>query len=253
MSVIPSPEFVREFSDSLPAAYRKRYDNRAIILHARIAADRGKSLANVGLFAGSAAPGTAVCVVADDRPGLLATISAAFVLSDLDVINAEAYTRRTKAGKREAVDVFWVRRAGSHDRRTALTHEEIQLFRQRLIELLEGKLDPRRAAATAPAEYGSTETVVRFLEGNDGQLTTLEVETRDRSGLLLSLSQALYEQRVQIVSSEVRTEGERVCDRFEIVELDNSPISPARRLAIQVAVLSAVQPRVNTQTATEGR
>lgn len=226
----------------MPGQYRKRYDARAISSHARVAAERGNTSANVGNFPSSSAPGTAICVVADDRPGLLATISAAFVLSGLDVINAEAYTRRTKAGRREAVDIFWVRRGGPAQRRTPLSPEEIQAVREQLIALLDGKADASRASVSLPPSVGGSETVVRFLEGNDGELTMLEVETRDRSGLLLALSQALYQQRVQIVSSEVRTEGDRVCDRFEIVELDSKPISPARRLSIQVAVLTAIQP-----------
>ena len=237
----PSPEFTREFSESMPARYRKRYDARAVAQHARIALERGKALAHVGNFASYAAPGSALCVVADDRPGLLATISAAFVLSGLDVINAEAYTRKTKAGRREAVDVFWVRRDSQHDLRSPLSASEIAALNAQLNGLLEGSIDSSRASVRAASEYSSSETVVRFLEGNDGELLTLEVETRDRSGLLLALSQALYQQRVQIVSSEVRTDGDRVLDRFDIVEIDGGPISPARRLEIQVAVLSAVQ------------
>lgn len=238
-----STEFIREFSESMPARYRRRYEPRAVAQHARVAAERGKALAHVGNFESSAAPGTAICVVADDRPGLLATISAAFVLAGLDVINAEAYTRKTRTGRAEAVDVFWVRRGPQSSRRAPLDASEVDGLRSSLLGLLSGKLVPELGTTAVPAEYTSSETVVRFLEGNDGQLTTLEVETRDRSGLLLLLSQALFQQRVQIVSSEVKTDGDRVLDRFDIEELDHSPITPQRRLAIQVAVLSAVQPR----------
>ncbi|HEX6765621.1 MAG TPA: hypothetical protein VF103_09095, partial [Polyangiaceae bacterium] len=56
--------------------------------------------------------------------------------------------------------------------------------------------------------------------------------------------QALFQQRVQIVASQVKTNGTRVFDRFSIVELDGKPIGSARRLEIQVAVLSAVDPIV---------
>ena len=53
---------------------------------------------------------------------------------------------------------------------------------------------------------------------------------------------ALFEQRVQIMESEVRTVEDRVFDRFRLVEFDGTPISSARRLEIQVAVLSAIEP-----------
>ena len=59
--------------------------------------------------------------------------------------------------------------------------------------------------------------------------------------MLLVLSRALYEQHVQIVSSLVRTKADRIHDRFEVTELDDSAISPERRLSLQVAILNAVQ------------
>jgi [protein-PII] uridylyltransferase len=88
---------------------------------------------------------------------------------------------------------------------------------------------------------------VRFIENADGNFSTLEVETGDRSGLLLALSQALYNQRVQIVGSQVKTVNNRVFDRFHIVELDGTAIGASRRLEIQVAVLSAIDPVLERQ------
>lgn len=234
---------MRSFAASLPASYRANFEAGAIAAHARIARDRESAPANIGAFFSNRVPGAAICVVADDRPGLLATISAALVLCNLDVIEAEAYTRRIAGQHDEAVDIFWVRHEGpgQHGR---LSNEETLQLCQTLIELIEGKLDRKRAdpssrTAVTPA---AKETVVRFIEGEDGTFATLEVETFDRSGLLLSLSQALFSQRVQIVGSQVKTRGGRVFDRFHIVEFDNKPISSARRLEIQVAILSAIDP-----------
>lgn len=243
-SLPPSEEFLRSFAASLPASYRGNFDANAIAAHARIARERESAPANVGAFFSPRVPGAAICVVADDRPGLLATISAALVLRGLDVTEAEAYTRRVKGKPDEAVDIFWVRHEDPADHRLGLANDEILQLCQTLIGLIEGKLDRRRAdpAARLPVTPAAKETVVRFLEGEDGTFATLEVETFDRSGLLLSLSQALFSQRVQIVGSQVKTRGNRVFDRFHIVELDNKPISPARRLEIQVAILSAIDP-----------
>lgn len=245
MSTSPDDsEELRSFAASLPESYRKNFDLVAIGAHAKIARERESAPANVGLFFSNRVPGSAICVVADDRPGLLATISAALVLCGLDVIEAEAYTRRVARTADEAVDVFWVRHENVAQRKLRVSKEEIDLLRQTLIGLLDGKLDRRRAdpSVRPPATPSSSETVVRFIEGQDGVFSTLEVETGDRSGLLLALAQALFQQRVQIVGSQVKTTGTRVYDRFHIVEFDGSPISPARRLDIQVAVISAVDP-----------
>ena len=243
-SVPPSEDFLRSFAASLPASYRANFEASAIATHARVARERESAPANIGAFFSNRVPGAALCVVADDRPGLLATISAALVLCGLDVIEAEAYTRRIPGKHDEAVDVFWVRHEDPADHRLLLSNEEIVRLCQTLIALIEGKLerkkaDPSNRPTVTPA---AKETVVRFLEGEDGTFATLEVETFDRSGLLLALSQALFSQRVQIVGSQVKTRGGRVFDRFHIVEFDSKPISSARRLEIQVAILSAIDP-----------
>ena len=242
-SVPPSEDFLRSFAASLPASYRANFEAGAIATHARIARERESAPANIGSFFSPRVPGAAICVVADDRPGLLATISAALVLCNLDVIEAEAYTRRVPGQHDEAVDIFWVRREAASAQPNSLSQEETLQLCQTLIGLIEGKLDRKRVdTSTRAVTPAAKETVVRFIEGEDGTFATLEVETFDRSGLLLALSQALFSQRVQIVGSQVKTRGGRVFDRFHIVELDNKPISPTRRLEIQVAILSAIDP-----------
>lgn len=232
-----------EFASSLPESYRRNFDGRAMAAHFAIAEARGDELVSVGCFP-SSRPGTALCVVAEDRPGLLATISASLVLARLDVIEAEAYTRRRPDFTDEAVDIFWVRHDPPELRKEPIGPEHVAQLKSTLAGLLEGKLDRSRIGEPSrPTQTPSAvETVVRFIEGSDGSFATLEVETGDRSGLLLALSQALFNQRVQIIASQVKTTGTRVFDRFSIVEFDGSPINTTRRLEIQVAVLSAVDP-----------
>jgi [protein-PII] uridylyltransferase len=240
--ITPSNVPPADFPGSMPESYRKNFDGRAMAAHSGIANARREQLVSIGTFP-SSRPGTALCVVAEDRPGLLATISAALVLARLDVIEAEAYTRKRPGAPDEALDVFWVRHDPAELRRVPVANDHVEALKKTLVGLLEGKLDGRiseRPSATPSA----VETVVRFIEGSDGSFATLEVETGDRSGLLLALAQALFKQRVQIVSSQVKTTGTRVFDRFSIVEFDGTPISPSRRLDIQVAVLTAVDPIV---------
>jgi [protein-PII] uridylyltransferase len=239
-----NPAFVKAFADSLPASYRAVFDWAAIAEHAAISQRRSPGHCSVGTCFASRLPGHALCVVADDRPGLLATISAALVSERLDVIAAEAYTRRVPGQGREAVDVFWVRPLDTPEPERALPPALVEHLEKTLDDLLAEQYDPAIARIpTQPpsARVESTTTTVRFIEDRSGLLSTLEVETNDRAGLLLVLARALYEQKVQIVSSSVRTENGHVKDRFEVTEVDDSPISPDRRLLVQVAVLSAVQ------------
>jgi [protein-PII] uridylyltransferase len=237
------------FAASLPESYRRNFGPAAMAQHAALARGRENARAAVGLFS-SDKEGTALCVIAEDRPGLLATISAAFVICELDVIEAEAYTRRVAGHHDEAVDVFWVRERDPQKRGHGFPPARVERLREVLVGLIEGKLStppPGAQPGIVLPTPSSTETVVRFLEAHDGSFATLEVETGDRSGLLLALSQALFKQRVQIVTSQVKTVNNRVYDRFNIVEFDGSPITPARRLEIQVAVLAAIDPILEQQ------
>jgi [protein-PII] uridylyltransferase len=239
-----NPAFVKAFAESLPASYRAAFDWAAIAEHAAISQRRRPGHPAVGTCFASRLPGHALCVIADDRPGLLATMSAALVGERLDVIAAEAYTRRMPDQKREAVDIFWVRRIGTVDPERPLPPDLLEHLESTLDQLLAGDYDPSTARIPTqppPAREAAAETNVRFIENRSGMLSTLEVEASDRTGMLLVLARSLYEQKVQIVSSTVRTEGGRVKDRFELTELDDTPIRPDRRLLVQVAVLSAVQ------------
>jgi UTP:GlnB (protein PII) uridylyltransferase len=239
-----SPEFTAAFAGSLPAAYAKKYDADVVVAHASTAARRGTAPAAVGLF-GRAANG--LCVVAEDRPGLLALISASLVLCRFDVNHAEVYTRDVPGQQREAVDLFWVRKLDTPPG-TPLVQTDATLLEEALLGLLRGERDAQAAvdlhvrehAAPRPAQQ--VDATVRFVADPSGGLATLEVETTDRSGLLFSLASALFGQKVQIVESEVRTFEDRVFDRFRLVEFDGSPINSARRLDIQVAVLNAIEP-----------
>jgi UTP:GlnB (protein PII) uridylyltransferase len=230
---------VDEFVTTLPERYLQQFDPDTIRQHARISGERGKRPAHAGLFrAGEGGPG--LCVVATDGPGLLAAISASLMLEGFDITHAEAFTRWSPSTGYEAVDLFGVRRA-TPDRRGPLTALDVDAVRGTLLELLgkKGALGSRRLTQLAPTP-GAAETSVRFLEHPSEARLTLELDTNDRAGLLMSVTDALFREGVQIVGSRIRTSGERVLDRFDLVEVDGSRISGTRLQRIQLAVLSAV-------------
>jgi [protein-PII] uridylyltransferase len=241
--VRPSPLYLQQFAETLPDAYRKSFSWPTIREHATLGATRTPGKPAVGACSAPRLPGTALCVIADDRPGLLATISAAFVREHLDIIAAEAYTRNLAKHAREALDIFWVQRLGGEDPRKPLSLGDMKRLEDMLASMLDDQLQPmsRQSTSPPPKLVGVIEANVRFVEDKDGQLSWLEVVTDDRAGLLLTLSRVLFEQKVQIVSSHVRTDAGKVRDKFAITELNDDPIGKERRLEVQVAVLSAIQ------------
>jgi len=240
----PSAEFVTAFVESLPRAYANKYEPEVVIAHAGVSAFRGEGAVAVGLFGRA---GNGLCVVADDRPGLLAVVSASLLACNFDVSHAEVYTRHDPKRGKEAVDLFWVRKLDAPPG-AGLVKADAERLQAAIERFLSGAEDPRAAVERQIAQRAGAgprpamDATVRFVPDQSGGLATLEVETADRTGLLFSLASALFSQRVQIVESEVRTVDDRVFDRFRIVELDGAPINSAHRLEIQVAVLNAIEP-----------
>jgi len=224
----------------MPARYFEQVDAAQAKEHARIVDERGQRPVHAGLFGAGTGGPPGICVVAPDAPGLLAAISAALMLEDLDVTRADAYTRRTPSGQYEAVDLFWVRRAFVESA-APLSEADVPAIASTLTELLSHPGAPSvPARATLAITPGTAETSVRFTENLDSSWLTLELESNDRTGLLLAVTAALFAEGIQIVGSRIRTHGLRVHDRFDLVDADGSAITGTRRQRIELAVLVAV-------------
>lgn len=236
---------ISSFMQTLPPAYQTSQPEAVRREHWTLSRSRRQTGALIQLSAlgrAESADALTLCLVAEDRPGLLSAITAALARGGLDILHAETLTRACPGHPPEAVDVFLLERQADPNCREPLSKEELAAIRAALGGLLEGRLKWTSAVAQnalAPMS-DRTGTRVRFLEDDEGALSVLEVETGNRSGLLLALARAFAAQEVTILRSEVRTDAARVLDRFTLVELNGDPISEERRLQVQVAVLSAV-------------
>jgi UTP:GlnB (protein PII) uridylyltransferase len=98
----------------------------------------------------------------------------------------------------------------------------------------------RKDRLPPPAPPGSPTRVI-FDGASVDVPDILTVETVDRPGLLLVITQALFRTGVQIIASEVATRDGRVADRFTIVEPDHTRLGRVRRQTVQKEVLSAIE------------
>jgi [protein-PII] uridylyltransferase len=225
----------------MPEGYRETFDGAAIREHAAIVARREGAAAHAEIWRREPQERAVLCIVADDRPGLLSMISAALAAAHLDVVAAQAYTRTTPSGEPEAVDFVWVAR----DPAAGLPVRSADAVRvaTSLRALISGETSVEAVARlgrrpSSPPPNASTR--VTFDDAPKTGLAVLTVETFDRPGLLLAITLALFRARVQIVASEATTEQARVIDRFTLAELDGSAVLRHRRGAIQTAVLAAI-------------
>jgi [protein-PII] uridylyltransferase len=236
---------VRAFAESMPPRYREIFDDDAIRAHATIATARNEMRATTRVEAWRELPngGLAICVVADDRPGLLSRISAALIVHDMDVVCAQAYGRTRLDGCSEAIDLFWLRPL-SRARHRELDAADVMRMGEVLDALVrtDGDLGARLCLATpSRGRRSGRGTRVRFDRGKSGEPQILAIETDDRPGLLLAVCTALLRMRIQITSSDVRTVDGRACDEFHLAELDGRPLAGPRQLEAQTQVLAAIE------------
>jgi len=221
----------------MPAAYAQAFASTEVAEHAQVVARRGARLVHGEICA--SASGEQVCVVAEDRPGLLALVTDALLVHGLSIRNAKVYCRKRADGRSEAVDFFELQ----HEKPGAgaeVGAAELAAFLQTLSELVaEDVLAASRPSAAPPSN--SPVTRVYFeLEALRRDEATLLVEAPDTEGLLNAITNALAAQNVHIHASEIRTEAGVAHDRFELVSNDAQALTAVRLCDIQQAVHAAL-------------
>jgi [protein-PII] uridylyltransferase len=226
------------FEASMPERYREAFDAAAIAQHAAIVARRGRSPAHMEVCARLPDGISVVCVVADDRPGLLSRIAASLVIHSMDILSAQAYTRVSPTGAGEAVDFLWLRRIAAGG--PALADEECARIADVLCALVMGERSvDAEVSGARPVPRQAFATRIAMSEMDKGELV-MTIEASDRPGLLLAITRTLFRAGVQIIASDATTVNGRVVDRFTIVEIDGSPVNEKRRRSLQTDVLAAI-------------
>ncbi|MEO7109036.1 MAG: [protein-PII] uridylyltransferase [Polyangiaceae bacterium] len=236
-----------EFVASMPERYLLANAPEAIARHAGLALERAPGSANAGIVSTRHPEIFELCVVTDDRPGLLASIAAAITANRLEVLAAQVYSRGTSADGIEAVDLFWVR--DRVDPKEGPARALPRLLRD-LGDLTSGRVDDKALLRTRigassswrerPSPNVPTEIVMD--DRASRRHTVIEVFAKDRPGLLYTLAQTLHDMSVSIVLSKINTEGTRVADVFYVTELNGTKVEPGPRFkAIRDALSFALE------------
>jgi UTP:GlnB (protein PII) uridylyltransferase len=240
------PLKMSEFLDSMPAAYARAFSVSEVREHANIVGRRGTQLTHAELCAG--ASGTRVCVVADDRPGLLALVTDALLVHGFSIKSAHVYCRQRSDGLAEAVDFFELRGPNPDADALDLGASELVAFAQTLSELVAEDLLASSRPSAAPHSGSPTTRVYFELEALRRGEYVLLVEAPDSEGLLNAITSALHGQTVRIIASEIRTEQGIARDRFDLVSSDSEPLTAVRLCDVQQAVLDALPSRTRPRS-----
>ena len=151
-----------------------------------------------------------------DHPGIFSRLAGALALVGANVVDARTYTSRDGY----ATPVFWIQDAEGHPYDMA----HLPRLRQSIERCLRGELLPQKALADRD-KVRKRERAFRFPthitfdnEGSDIH-TIIEVDTRDRPGLLYDLTRTLADNAIQIVSAQIATYGAQVVDSFYVKDM----------------------------------
>lgn len=176
-----------------------------------------------------------------DHPGIFSRIAGALAVVGANVRDARSYT--TADGI--AVSVFWVQDVDGKP------YEKARLGRlsKTVSKTLKGEMLTRDALAPKDKiKRREREFVVptRITFDNSGSdlFTIIEVDTRDRPGLLYDLTRALAGVSVSIVSAIIATYGEQAVDTFYVKDLFGMKLdTETKREAVEDALRNAVMRR----------
>jgi UTP:GlnB (protein PII) uridylyltransferase len=233
------------FVATMPAVYERLYDPAEMAEHAAIVSRRGARLVHAEVWQSSQQP--LLCVVAEDRPGLLALVTDALLAQGLAIQSARAFGRQVSRERVEAVDFLELRALGHSNGATVqLDGERLPVFVESLSQLITEDIAQRGSERASSAPRTRTEPTTRaYFERQppaDGRYL-LVVDALDSDGLLHAISSALHAQGMRIMACEIRTVGGRAHDRFELEPESRPFLRDSELCDIQLAVLDALRSR----------
>jgi [protein-PII] uridylyltransferase len=232
---------MNQFVATMPAVYERLYGVGEAAEHAAIAARRGERLVHAELW--QSLKGPQLCVVAEDRPGLLALVTDALLAQGMAIQSARAFCRQVAKDRLEAVDFLELRSLGGPETSAQLDGDALQAFSQSLGELIADDMGQREASnpASGPVEPPTRVYFERQSPAEGSYL--LVVDAPDSDGLLHAVSAALHAKAMRITACEIRTLAGRARDRFEIEPASQRPLSDTELCDVQLAVLDALPSR----------
>ncbi|WP_442953681.1 [protein-PII] uridylyltransferase [Paracoccus sediminilitoris] len=193
---------------------------------------------------------TRTAFVLSDHPGIFSRLAGALTLTGANVVDARTYTTRDGY----ATAVFWVQDAEGHP----FAEDRLPKLRQTILRTLSGEIVAREAFATRDKpkkrnrEFRFPTHITFDNEGSD-IYTIVEVDTRDRPGLLYDLTRTLASNHIQIVSAVIATFGAQVVDSFYVKDMFGLKLhSASKREALEKKLRTAIADGVKRAEAEQG-
>ncbi len=159
---------------------------------------------------------TRVCFALSDHPGIFSRLAGALALVGANVVDARTFT--SKDGF--ATAAFWIQDGDG----SPYDDVRIPRLREMISKTLRGDIVPREAMKPRDKikkreRAFNVPTSITFDNEGSEIYTIIEVDTRDRPGLLFDLTRTLANSNVYIASAVIATYGEQVVDTFYVKDM----------------------------------
>ncbi len=183
---------------------------------------------------------TNVALHTQDHPGLIARVVGALGVAGASILGAKIHTSRDGM----AMDNFIVQ---DMDGNAFDSRRQLDKLEEIILSTLQGSVRPKerlgkkRIFGAKDAAF-TIEPVVLLDNKASGRSTVMEINAKDRPGLLYDLTYALYGLKLSIISAHVATYGERAVDVFYVTDLLGGKITNKVRLRnIETKLLKAAR------------
>ena len=236
------PAEVERFLDRAYPAHLLSFDTEALARHAALArrGDAAAAPLAVETRIDAFRAVTEVIVYAPDHPGLFAGIAGAMTACGAGIVEARVFTTRDGM----ALDTFHVQDAKG---RAVEGAERLARLSATVEKTLARDFKPqidlaRRERASRASRMSVFKVQPRVLIDNraSAEHTVIELNARDRAGLLFDVARALNELRLSVSGARVATYGESAVDVFYVKDSFGMKATDPRRIdEIRTTLLAA--------------
>ncbi len=240
-----TPEEREDFLSLGYPSYWLGFDPESIERHARMIRDAKRRAAPLTVHAEPlpARAVTEVVVYTADHAGLFSRIAGALAIAGASIVDARIHTLTDGM----ALDTFWIQDAAGGPYETPHRLARLSsLVEQALSGRLKLSTEIRKATRTLlPGRMRAIHVPPRVVVDNraSNRHTVIEVNGRDRPGLLHDVTAAISDEGLQIASAHVTTYGVRAVDVFYVKDVFGLKIENERKLSqLRGALLEALTP-----------
>ena len=188
---------------------------------------------------------TEVVVYTGDHAGLFSRIAGALAIAGASIVDARIHTLTDGM----ALDTFWIQDANGGPFETPHRLARLSsVVEQALTGRIKLAAEIRKATKSLiPGRMRAIHVPPRVVVDNraSNRHTVIEVNGRDRPGLLHDVTAAISEEGLQIASAHVTTYGVRAVDVFYVKDVFGMKVENERKLSqLRQALLAALKPTI---------